>query len=68
MNVPLTKLSDSTVNNITTDGDYIDMMIKYLRDHEIEVPSTLDVVSKGEGTGTSRLDWFGEKDVINDSE
>lgn len=34
----------------------------------IMVNSTLDVVSYGEGTGTSRLDWFGEKDVINDSE
>jgi hypothetical protein len=26
----------------------------------IVVNSTLDVVSKGEGTGTSRYDWFGE--------
>jgi hypothetical protein len=34
----------------------------------MEKDTTLDVVSYGEGTGTSRLDWFGKKDVINDSE
>ena len=29
-------------------------------DRGVEVNSTLDVVSKGEGTGTSRYDWYGE--------